>query len=72
MAGSSHEDISRAGFENNLYMEAIFGEIIYVSQLVKIIMTFFFRVFFSWPNIKVFLEDFLVVFVTGEKTWTDL
>ena len=25
----SHEDISRAGFENNFDMEAIFGEIIY-------------------------------------------
>ena len=30
MMRSSHKDISRAGFENNFNMEAIFGEIIYV------------------------------------------
>ena len=29
-SSTSHEDISRAGFENNFDMEAIFGEIIYV------------------------------------------
>jgi len=32
----------------------------------------FSEVFFSWPNIKVFHEDLVVVFQTGEKTWTDL
>ena len=46
-----HEDISRAGLENNIDMEAIFEEIIYVEQLVKIIMTFHFRGFFLLTKI---------------------
>ena len=36
------------------------------------LMTFLFRDFFSWPNVKVFHKEFQVVFLTGEKTWTDL
>ena len=32
----------------------------------------FSEIFLSWPNIKVFHEDFQVVFLIGEETWTDL
>ena len=73
MTRNSHEDISRAGFENNCDMEAIFwGDYLCLATGQDYHDFPFQRFFFSWPNIKVFHEDFQVVFLRGEKTWTYL
>ena len=45
--GSSHEDFSRAGFENNFDMEAIFGEIYLCLATGQDYHDFPFQTFFS-------------------------
>ena len=74
ITGRSHEAFPELVLRTTLTWRPLLGRLSMFSNWSTLSWLSFSEVFFSWPNniIKVFHEDFQVVFLQGEKTWTYL